>query len=168
MRPSISLITGLLSLAATVHADPTWPASTDEIEEIMYQLYGFGARLFADNITPCSKEATGVGRQTASEWLRVAFHDMATANTFFGIGGIDASIMYELTDGENTGPGHNTSLLTFANFFSPRSSMSDLIALGAALATRSCGGPVVPLKGGRIDATSAGSPGVPQPQNVWL
>ncbi|POS79507.1 hypothetical protein DHEL01_v202090 [Diaporthe helianthi] len=155
-----------LSLAASVRSDPTWPAATDEIEEIMYQLYGSGARLFADTITPCSKEAHGVGRKTASEWLRVAFHDMATANTFFGIGGIDASLMYELKNGENLGPGLNTSLITYADFFSPRSTMSDLIALGASLATRVCGGPVVPVRGGRIDATSAGSPGVPQPQNA--
>lgn len=66
-----------LSLAAGVHSDPTWPAATDEIEEIMYQLYGSQARLFADTITPCSKEAHGVGRKTASEWLRVAFHDVS-------------------------------------------------------------------------------------------
>lgn len=91
---------------------------------------------------------------------------MATANTFFGTGGIDASIMYELNDGENTGPGHNTSLVTYAGYFSPRSSMSDLIALGASLSTRVCGGPVVPVRGGRVDATSAGSIGVPQPQNA--
>lgn len=91
---------------------------------------------------------------------------MATANTFFGTGGIDASIMYELNNGENTGPGHNTSLLTYAGYFSPRSSMSDLIALGASLSTRVCGGPAVPVRGGRVDATSAGSIGVPQPQNA--
>lgn len=155
-----------LSLAASVRSDPTWPAATDEIEEIMYQLYGSGARLFADTITPCSKEAHGVGRKTASEWLRVAFHDMATANTFFGIGGLDASLMYELNNGENLGPGLNTSLITYSDYFSPRSTMSDLIALGASLATRVCGGPLVPVRGGRIDATSAGSPGVPQPQNA--
>lgn len=91
---------------------------------------------------------------------------MATANSFFGTGGIDASIMYELNNGENLGPGLNTSLITYAGFFSPRSSMSDLIALGASLSTRVCGGPVVPVRGGRVDATSAGSPGVPQPQNA--
>lgn len=91
---------------------------------------------------------------------------MSTANTFFGIGGLDASLMYELNNGENLGPGLNTSLITYADYFSPRSSMSDLIALGASLATRVCGGPAVPVRGGRIDATSAGSPGVPQPQNA--
>lgn len=91
---------------------------------------------------------------------------MATANSFFGTGGIDASIMYELNNGENLGPGLNTSLITYAGFFSPRSSMSDLITLGASLSTRVCGGPAVPVRGGRVDATSAGSPGVPQPQNA--
>lgn len=91
---------------------------------------------------------------------------MATGNVFFGTGGIDASLMYELNNGENLGPGLNTSLITYAGYFSPRSSMSDLIALGASLATRVCGGPAVPVKGGRVDATSAGSPGVPQPQNA--
>lgn len=91
---------------------------------------------------------------------------MATANVFFGTGGIDASIMYELNNGENLGPGLNTSLITYAGFFSPRSTMSDLIALGASLSTRVCGGPAVPVRGGRVDATSAGSIGVPQPQNA--
>lgn len=91
---------------------------------------------------------------------------MATANVFFGTGGIDASVMYELNNGENLGPGLNTSLITYAGYFSPRSSMSDLIALGASLSTRVCGGPAVPVRGGRVDATSAGSVGVPQPQNA--
>ena len=91
---------------------------------------------------------------------------MATGNVFFGTGGLDASVMYELNNGENLGPGLNTSLITYAGYFSPRSSMSDLIALGASLSTRVCGGPVVPVRGGRVDATSAGSPGVPQPQNA--
>ncbi|KAK7712010.1 hypothetical protein SLS64_005281 [Diaporthe eres] len=91
---------------------------------------------------------------------------MATANVFFGTGGIDASVMYELNNGENLGPGLNTSLITYAGYFSPRSTMSDLIALGASLSTRVCGGPAVPVRGGRVDATSAGSIGVPQPQNA--
>lgn len=166
MRANLSLLAGLLSLTATVVSDVTWPASTDELEEIMYQLYGFNARLFADNVTPCTKEASGPGRQNAAEWLRVAFHDMATANPYFGLGGIDSSLMFELNNGENTGPGHNTTLQTYANYLSSRSSMSDLIALGTYASVRSCGGPIIPIKGGRIDATSAGSPGVPQPQNA--
>ena len=40
--------------------------------------------------------------------------------------------------------------------------MSDLIALGAAMATGVCEGPQIPLRGGRIDATGPGPSGVPQ------
>lgn len=43
--------------------------------------------------------------------------------------------------------------------------MSDLIALGVVLATSSCGGPHVPFRGGRIDATAAGPTGVPKPED---
>ncbi|KAB5575878.1 heme peroxidase [Coniochaeta sp. 2T2.1] len=166
MRPTTCLFTGLLTLGVRVLADPTWPASTDELEEIMYQLQGFRARLFSDTISPCSNEASGPGRQNAAEWLRVGFHDMATANTYFGIGGLDASLQFELNNGENTGPGHNTTLKFLANYLSSRSSMADLIAAGVYASVRSCGGPVVPVRAGRIDATSGGSPGVPQPQNT--
>ncbi|RCI08684.1 hypothetical protein L249_4857 [Ophiocordyceps polyrhachis-furcata BCC 54312] len=161
MRSSLLLLTvGALALA-----DPTWPAETDELEEIMYQLFSFGARKFADTISPCSNEASGPGRQNAAEWLRTAFHDAATANTYFGTGGVDGSLQYELDNGENTGPGHKTTLEFMAPFMSPRASLSDLIALGVYASVRSCGGPVVPFRAGRRDAAAAGSPGVPQPQN---
>lgn len=42
--------------------------------------------------------------------------------------------------------------------------MADLIALGVATAIGACGGPQIPLRGGRIDATEAGPSGVPQPE----
>ena len=71
MRQHATLLAGLLG-AATVSAAPTWPASTDEMEEIQYQLTGMLSRNFADNITPCTKEVHGAGRVTASEWLRTA------------------------------------------------------------------------------------------------
>ncbi|KAH8887407.1 heme peroxidase [Thozetella sp. PMI_491] len=166
MRPTHSLFVACLSLGAKVWADPTWPASTDEIEEILYQLKGFRARLFSDTISPCSNEASGPGRQNAAEWLRVGFHDMSTANTFFGTGGLDASLQFELTNGENTGPGHNTTLQFLSNYLSTRASMADLIAAGVVASVRSCGGPVIPLRLGRVDATTSGSTGVPQPGNA--
>lgn len=43
--------------------------------------------------------------------------------------------------------------------------MADLIALGVYTSVRSCGGPVVKIRAGRIDATSAGSIGVPLVEN---
>lgn len=36
--------------------------------------------------------------------------------------------------------------------------------MGAAWAVAGCGGPILPLRGGRVDATAAGRPGVPEPQ----
>ncbi len=154
-----------LGLAGRALADPTWPSPIDELEEIMFQLTSFRARKFADTVSPCTNEASGPGRQNAAEWLRTAFHDMSTANTFFKTGGLDGSLQYELDNGENTGPGHKTTLQFMAPFVSPRSSLSDLIALGVYTSVRSCGGPAVPFRAGRKDATEKGATGVPQPQN---
>lgn len=42
--------------------------------------------------------------------------------------------------------------------------MSDMIALGVVMATGACGGPHIPVKGGRVDATGPGPSGVPQPE----
>ena len=160
-----SILLGLLGLACHTAADTTWPSSIDELEEIMFQLESFRARKFADTVNPCSNEAAGPGRQNAAEWLRAAFHDMSTANTYFGTGGLDASLQYELNDGENTGPGHTTTLEFMAPYLTTKSSLADLIALGVYTSVRSCGGPVVSIRTGRIDATEAGALGVPQPQN---
>ncbi|KAL2157628.1 hypothetical protein VTH06DRAFT_6007 [Thermothelomyces fergusii] len=166
MRTQTALFTGLLSLAArTGRADPTWPAATDHMEEIVFQLQGFKGSLFNDIISPCNNEAAGPGRITASEWLRVGFHDMAPHNRYFGTGGLDGSLQFELNNGENTGPGHRTTLEFLANYLSSRSSLADLIAAAVYASVRSCGGPIIPLRLGRVDATSAGSAGVPQPQN---
>ncbi len=74
MRSKASVLAALLSLAAQPgKADPTWPASTDHMEEIAFQLQGVKGSLFNDIITPCNNEAAGPGRITASEWLRVGF-----------------------------------------------------------------------------------------------
>lgn len=125
---------------------------------------GYRARGFATAVTPCGFSAQGPGRIAAAEWIRTAFHDMATGNVYQGTGGLDASLVFEL-GGDNIGPAFETTLTTFAPFLTNRSSMSDIIALGIYTAVRSCGGPIVPIKTGRIDATEAGPPGVPLPQN---
>ncbi|KAF2119334.1 hypothetical protein BDV96DRAFT_343140 [Lophiotrema nucula] len=145
-------------------AQTTWPASTDEFEDIMFLTQGYRARHFADAVTPCSS-GHGPGRITAAEWLRTAFHDMATGSVFTGIGGLDASLVYETQSGENIGTAFVSSLTTYAPFFSSRTSMADLIALGVYAGVRACGGPAVPVRGGRVDATASGPQGVPLPQN---
>ncbi|KAL2266404.1 hypothetical protein VTJ83DRAFT_5756 [Remersonia thermophila] len=166
MRTAAPVLAALLSFAAQSQADPTWPAATDHMEEIVFQVQGFRGSLFTDIITPCDNEAAGPGRNTAAEWLRVGFHDMATHNRYFGgSGGLDGSIQFELKNGENTGPGHKTTLEFLANYLTARSSLADLIAAGVYASVRACGGPVVPLRLGRVDATGPSSGGVPQPQN---
>ncbi|KAL8687042.1 MAG: hypothetical protein Q9218_006674, partial [Villophora microphyllina] len=163
-----SLVILISALWACLHgaaaAAPTWPSAVDELEDIMFLNTGYRARGFATAVTPCGFSAQGPGRIAAAEWIRTAFHDMATGNVFLGTGGLDASLVFEL-GGDNVGPAFETTLTTYAPFLTSRSSMSDIIAMGIYTAVRSCGGPVVPIKTGRIDATEAGSPGVPLPQN---
>jgi len=132
----------------------------------MFQLQGTRGRLFSETISPCSNEASGPGRQNAAEWLRTGFHDMATANVYFGTGGLDASLQFELKSSENTGPGLGTTLKFLGNYISRQTSLADLVAAGVYASVRSCGGPVIPVRSGRRDAIKAGDPGVPQPGNA--
>jgi len=166
--PGLTLLLCMAGFARLGAADPTWPSSIDELEDVMFLSTGYKSRGFASFVTPCATAPAGtVGRQTAAEWLRAGFHDMATANTFFTPhGGIDASLAYELNDGENIGAGFNTTFLTYSGFFNSRLPASDLVALGVYASVRACGGPIIPMRGGRKDATAAGPIGVPQPQNA--
>ncbi|EPE35609.1 Heme-dependent peroxidase [Glarea lozoyensis ATCC 20868] len=148
------------------YAVPTWPNAIDELEDVMFLNTGYKSRGFSSHITPCSFSEFGPGRQTAAEWLRVGFHDMATTNVFFEPhGGIDGSLAFELQNGENVGTGFASSLTIYSGHYNSRLSVADMIALGVHASVRGCGGPVVPMRGGRIDATAAGPIGVPQPQN---
>jgi hypothetical protein len=87
MRTAAPVLAALLSFAAqTSQADPTWPASTDHMEEIVFQLQGFKGSLFNDIISPCDNEAAGPGRVTAAEWLRVGFQYVLSLSTFLVLG----------------------------------------------------------------------------------
>ncbi|KAL8794244.1 MAG: hypothetical protein Q9195_003198 [Heterodermia aff. obscurata] len=167
MGRSLWAVLTYLILVSSATAATTWPSSVDELEDIMYLNTGYRARGFAAPVTPCSFSSDGAGRIAAAEYIRTAFHDMATGNTFLGTGGLDASIIFELggNQGDNIGPAFPSTLTKQAPFFSSRSSMSDIIALGLYAAVRSCSGPAVPFRSGRIDATEAGPVGVPLPQN---
>ncbi|KAL3425090.1 WSC domain-containing protein [Phlyctema vagabunda] len=89
---------------------------------------------------------------------------MSTYSTSTGLGGLDASIMYETEREENIGTAFNTTLSQIAGYYSTRSSMSDLLALAVHTATRSCGGPEIEMRFGRVDALEPGILGVPEPQ----
>ncbi|KIV88626.1 hypothetical protein PV10_08293 [Exophiala mesophila] len=153
----------ILSLTLTVFSAPTWPSSFDELEDIKYLHDGYMSRGFAYGVTPCSFARTQ-GRSVAAGFLRTAFHDMASADVAAGTGGLDASIGFELAGqfaSANIGPGFNNTMVYYSRFFNSQASMSDLIALGVYTAVRSCGGPVVETRSGRVDATQAGPVGVP-------
>lgn len=153
-------------LSAGVTAAPTWPASTDELEDLLYVNFGYRARGFASPVIPCSN-GDGVDRNSAAEWIRTAFHDMASANANTGSGGMDGSILYELSSAEHAGAAFRNTLTRYAPFFSSRTSLADLIAAGVYSATRSCGGPAVPVRGGRKDAGGAGASGqIPDAANA--
>ncbi|EHK18314.1 uncharacterized protein TRIVIDRAFT_127573, partial [Trichoderma virens Gv29-8] len=144
-----------------------WPAKTDLLESMLYEQQGFNSgNSPATFIVPCEKVSFGTGRNGAAEWLRTAYHDMATADVANGIGGIDASIGYEVNRDENPGIGFNETLINLTAFLTPRSSMADLIALGALFAANGCsnGSVEIPFRAGRVDATGPGPTGVPRPE----
>lgn len=167
MKFSFTFLAGIASISQCLAA-PNWPASTDELEDFMYLTTGYRRRTFTDAVTPCSKSPNMPGRINAAEWIRTCFHDMAPADATSGIGGLDASLMFETGRSENVGPAFQTTFIFLQQFFSVRASISDLLALSMYAAVRACDGPVVPIRGGRIDATAAGPSGVPQPENPTL
>ncbi|KAK4157298.1 hypothetical protein C8A00DRAFT_29723 [Chaetomidium leptoderma] len=83
----------------------TWPdPQTDVLEAIYYQQNGYGGRRFGTFVRTCDEGANlGPGRTNSAEWVRTAYHDMATADVEAGTGGIDASIGFETLRPENVG-----------------------------------------------------------------
>ncbi|KAI3601356.1 wsc domain containing protein [Moniliophthora roreri] len=160
------ILISLLPLITLISAY-TWPSpQIDELEDIIYLQSGYQRRGFRDGILGCTFVPAGSkDRQASSEWLRTAFHDMITHDKAAGTGGLDASLMYELDRPENQGVvGLNDTFGFFFSFHNSRASMADLVAIGVYASVRECGGPVVPIRGGRIDAHEAGPAGVPEPK----
>ncbi|EMR71862.1 putative heme peroxidase protein [Eutypa lata UCREL1] len=152
----------------------TWPdVKVDHLESLLYQQQQYHGSLVASDVKYCflsvfdlDKLRAISGRLAAAEWIRVAYHDMATADVEAGTGGLDASISFETDRDENKGPAFNATMKQLYLFHSARSSMADMIAMAVTLAVGSCseGKVNVPYRGGRIDATEAGPLGVPEPQ----
>lgn len=71
-------------------------------------------------MTPCSFGGNNAGRQFAAEWIRTAFHDVATTDVAAGTGGLDGSIWFELDRAENGGSAFNSTFNFFANLYSIR------------------------------------------------
>ncbi|KAL9097276.1 MAG: hypothetical protein Q9165_000703 [Trypethelium subeluteriae] len=141
-------------------------AMISQLEHILVDTDGAYRSGFKDAITPCSNYFQGpqtLGRETAAQWLRVAFHDFVTAHVGEGTGGIDASIGFETAREENSGTAFNDSFSFWASYVNAHVSMADVLALGTVTSVGNCGGPRIPYRGGRIDATGPGASGVPAP-----
>jgi hypothetical protein len=156
-RGVLSALFGL-EVIGNAYGAATWPSPAfDELEDLMLLTSGYNSRGFMDAVTPCTTAKSG--HLNAAGFLRAAFHDMAAADVSAGTNGLDASLGFELDTTiftENTGPIFTNTLSYIAKFYNGRASMSDLLALGTYAAVRGCGGPSVPLRAGRIDATKAG------------
>lgn len=147
--------------------DYTWPNDKiDLLEHMLYEHSGFHVNSPASFVAPCGRVPFGPGRSGSAEWLRTAYHDMANADVAAGTGGADASIGFELDRDENPGKGFNETLFNLREFMTARTSMADLIAMGALFAVGGCSGGklVIPFRGGRVDAINAGPTGVPKPE----
>ncbi|KAF9014093.1 L-ascorbate oxidase [Cyathus striatus] len=142
-----------------------WPSPQyDTLEGYLYEGRRSDGSSLASLVHPCRKR-TGTLSSIPAEWLRFAFHDMATHNVDDGTGGLDGSIVYELGRSENFGLGFNQTLSDFEGFTLKYVSRADLIAIGAIFGVATCGGPIIPFRGGRVDVYSAGATGTPEPQN---
>ncbi|KAF2683798.1 heme peroxidase [Lentithecium fluviatile CBS 122367] len=152
------------ALLSMVAAGYVWPDKYDYMEDIYMLQSGFNRMGFIDGILSCGFGQRVPGRQNSAEWIRTAYHDIATADVEAGTGGLDASIQFETERGENKGSAFNNTFGHFSGYYSPRSSVSDLLALAVVGSMAICGGYEIPLRVGRIDATEAGPMGVPEPQ----
>ncbi|KAF8163504.1 heme peroxidase [Crassisporium funariophilum] len=139
-----------------------WPSPQyDALEALLYEGRRLDGSNFASIQHPC-KTRGGSRSSIGAEWLRLAYHDTATHDAQEGTGGLDASIAFELGREENKGSGMLQSLQDFESFSNKYVSRSDVIAMGSVFAVASCGGPIIPFRGGRVDALAAGPLGVPE------
>ncbi|KAJ7613376.1 heme peroxidase, partial [Roridomyces roridus] len=101
------------------------------------------------------------GRSNAADWIRTAYHDMATHNVTDGTGGLDASIRF--TE-EKSRPEVCRTCWSTHSLSDPFQNAGDVSPLEVSSLTRKSGGPEIAFRGGRIDAGEPNAPGVPQPQ----
>jgi hypothetical protein len=137
-----------------------WPdEKTDRMEGFLFD----GDTFFKAFFPNCTNDP---GQNIAAEWLRTAYHDMATADVVAGTGGLDASLCWEADRDENAGNAINNTFHAAAPFQTRQTSMSDMLALMARFAVGYCsnGTVVIPFRAGRVDADGPGPKGVPKPE----
>ncbi|KAJ7057892.1 L-ascorbate oxidase [Mycena amicta] len=155
---------GLLLCALTAvcsAADYQWPTQPyDALEEFLYEGARPDGSSMADLVRSC-KLRGGTNTTVAAEWVRLVYHDTSTHDISDGSGGLDGSIFFEVDREENVGAGMKNTLSDFSSYPSKYISRADIIAIGTVFAVAACGGPAIPLRGGRIDTNIAGPYGVP-------
>ncbi|KAL6702425.1 hypothetical protein ACN47E_001876 [Coniothyrium glycines] len=157
-----SLIVSFTLLAPSWQAY-VWPSKQDQLDDLLYLQSGYirnGA--LSDQVLTCDFGANVPGIQKAAEWVRTAFHDAVTHDATTRIGGLDASIQYELDRPENLGAALNNTMADISSSVNIHSSAADVLALSLVMAVARCGRMRIPLRTGRIDATEAGIKGVPE------
>ncbi|KAL7943661.1 heme peroxidase [Trichoderma barbatum] len=155
------------SLWLPSNADYVWPNETiDELEKMLFEQQTPFESSLATFVVPCTATGLAIGRSFGAEWIRNAYHDMATADVQAGTGGIDASIVFEKDRPENPGGAFQETLDFFRPRYTARSSLSDLFAMAAVFGVGGCsnGDIILPYRAGRVDATGPGPSGVPEPQ----
>ncbi|KAK7030627.1 peroxidase [Favolaschia claudopus] len=158
----------LFSFFASTYAY-TWPSpQLDALEGARWEqpLHFFLRPCNAFDFDPNGAAAgRASGRSNAADWIRTAYHDMATFNKIDQTGGLDGSIRFaeEQARAENIGDGFANTLSKIVPFSNRYVSVADIIALGAVIAFETCGGPEITFRGGRVDATEPNTAGVPKP-----
>ncbi|KAF7330709.1 Peroxidase [Mycena sanguinolenta] len=158
-----------------------WPSpQLDALEAARFDQQGFNANLLTGFIQPCDTFQFGsdTGRANAADWIRTAYHDMATHNSTDGTGGLDASIRLQKNRyGQSDGFDNTMTLIFLLDIVNRYISTADNIALAALIAIENwsvtvflvashlhSGGPEIAFRGGRADAAVPNAPGVPEPQ----
>ncbi|KAJ7144352.1 heme peroxidase [Mycena epipterygia] len=165
---------GLIFPALLVTVDAyIWPLpQLDALEVARFNQLGHNEG-FASFIDPCNIDffpANDSGRSDTADWIRTAYHDMATHNVMDGTGGLDASIHFADEQARpeacraNAGDGFANTLNVLIYLADRYISIADALAIGVLFAIENCGGPEIAFRGGRVHAGEPNMPGVPQPQ----
>lgn len=155
------ILLGLLS-APLLAAAYKWPDPAFDFPEEEYTTGRLAVSIGGDCKSSGLYLDTKSGRSNAAQWLRFAYHDVATHDSVAGTGGLDASLAWELDHPENIG-NFEFTLGILGNSPNYHMSASDNIALGTVIVSKFCGGPSIPYRIGRVDASGPGPVGVPLP-----
>ncbi|KAJ7336343.1 L-ascorbate oxidase [Mycena albidolilacea] len=124
-------------------------------------MIAFGLHLYRAKQRFCFGQIISIRSYSICSFSSQVYHDIATHNITDGTGGLDASIFFETNREENVGAGMNNTLSDFETYPNKYVSRADIIAIATVFAVATCSGPVIPFRGGRIDANVAGPSGVP-------